>query len=96
MGSGETTSTTLGTALQRIEPDDPQHPANERPGGHHHAHGPESPAEAPPTSHVPPRRRPRQDFRRQKKQISRRGSNRARDGKELRRIRDGGRGRNWI
>jgi hypothetical protein len=35
------TSTTLGTALQRVEPDDPQHPANKRPGGHHHAHVPE-------------------------------------------------------
>jgi hypothetical protein len=38
------TSTSLGTALQRIEPDDPQHPANERPGGHHHAHVPEKPS----------------------------------------------------
>jgi hypothetical protein len=47
------TSTTLGTALQRVEPDDPQHPVNKRPGGHHvpeKASGGATPRPQPPRS----------------------------------------------
>jgi hypothetical protein len=34
------TSSTLGAALQRVEPDNPEHPAHEQPSWQQHAHGP--------------------------------------------------------
>lgn len=91
------TSSTLGAALQRVEPDNPEHPAHEQPSWQQHAHGPRRQAGAPPQALAgPPSRRPRWDSCGRKEQIPRAGSNRARRTEELRRIRDGRRGRNWI
>lgn len=48
MRSRDITSTALGAALQRIEPDDPEHPAREQPSGQQQAHGPEAPSRSVP------------------------------------------------